>query len=113
MKTMKALVARTAGEPTEVLRLETRPTRVPARCAGGCTPRRCIRQICTSRAAANGFSPQFLAVLGMESVGTVDALGDGIESPGIGQRVITVGITGTWQQTSWRTPDAFSPCRTR
>jgi NADPH:quinone reductase-like Zn-dependent oxidoreductase len=34
----------------------------------------------------------------MECVGTVDAVGEGVETVAVGQRVITVGITGTWQQ---------------
>jgi NADPH:quinone reductase-like Zn-dependent oxidoreductase len=45
-----------------------------------------------------GFAPEFPAVLGVESVGTVDALGEGVESVEVGQRVVSVGITGTWQQ---------------
>jgi NADPH:quinone reductase-like Zn-dependent oxidoreductase len=45
-----------------------------------------------------GFSPELPAVLGMECVGVIDALGDGVETVAVGERVITVGITGTWQQ---------------
>jgi NADPH2:quinone reductase len=36
--------------------------------------------------------------MGSESVGTIDALGDGVEGFSIGQRVITVGVRGTWQE---------------
>src|SRR5262249_12417222 len=45
-----------------------------------------------------GFAPELPAVLGVESVGAVDAVGAGVESVAPGQRVITLGITGTWQQ---------------
>jgi NADPH2:quinone reductase len=98
MTAMKALVARTVGEPTEVLRLETRPVPEPGR--GQVRVRVHAAPVHPTdlhiARGRYGFSPEFPAVLGVESVGTVDALGDGIESPGIGQRVITVGITGTW-----------------
>jgi NADPH:quinone reductase-like Zn-dependent oxidoreductase len=45
-----------------------------------------------------GLAPEPPAVLEMECVGVVDALGEGVESIAVGQRAITVGITGTWQQ---------------
>jgi NADPH:quinone reductase-like Zn-dependent oxidoreductase len=45
-----------------------------------------------------GFAPEFPAVLGVESVGIVDRLGAGVDSLAVGQRVITVGLTGTWQE---------------
>ena len=37
-------------------------------------------------------------MVGVQCVGVVDALGDGVESVALGQRVITVGVTGTRQQ---------------
>lgn len=36
--------------------------------------------------------------MGSESVGVVDALGEGVDNLSIGQRVITVGVRGTWQE---------------
>jgi NADPH:quinone reductase-like Zn-dependent oxidoreductase len=100
MTTMKALVARTVGEPTEVLRVEQRP--VPDPGPGQVRVRVHAAPVHPTdlhiARGRYGMSPEFPAVLGVESVGTVDALGDGVASPGIGHRVITVGITGTWQQ---------------
>jgi len=36
--------------------------------------------------------------MGSESVGVVDALGEGVDDVSIGQRVITVGVRETWQE---------------
>ena len=44
-----------------------------------------------------GFGPVPPDVLGLESVGTVDALGEGVDTLAVGQRVITLGVTGTWR----------------
>ena len=100
MATMQALVAREAGEPADVLRLETRP--VPAPGPGQVRVRVQAAPVHPTDLhivrGRYGFTPEFPTVLGLESVGTVDALGAGVESVALGQRVITVGITGTWQQ---------------
>jgi Alcohol dehydrogenase GroES-like domain len=45
-----------------------------------------------------GLAPDLPAVLGQESVGVLDALGEGVGGFTIGQRVITIGVTGTWQE---------------
>jgi NADPH2:quinone reductase len=37
-------------------------------------------------------------VLGLESVGVVDAVGGAVRGVVVGQRVITLGVTGTWQE---------------
>jgi NADPH:quinone reductase-like Zn-dependent oxidoreductase len=37
-------------------------------------------------------------VLGSESVGVIEAVGPGVDTLGVGQRVITVLVTGTWQE---------------
>jgi NADPH2:quinone reductase len=100
MPTMLALVATAVGEPEDVLRLEARP--IP-------DPRPGEVRIRVQAAPVHptdlhilrgryGFAPAFPAVLGLESVGVVDALGDGVEQLAVGQRVITVGVIGTWQQ---------------
>jgi NADPH:quinone reductase-like Zn-dependent oxidoreductase len=98
--TTQALVMHTAGEPADTSRLKTRPMPEPA-----------VGQVRVRVQAAPvhatdlhilrgryGFAPPLPAVLGMECVGIVDALGDGVENVAVGQRVITVGVTGTWQQ---------------
>jgi NADPH2:quinone reductase len=100
METMQALVARAVGEPAKVLGLETRPEPQPG--AGQVRIRVHAAPVHPTdlhiMRGRYGFAPDFPAVPGVESVGTVDAVGDGVESVGVGQRVITVGITGTWQQ---------------
>jgi NADPH:quinone reductase-like Zn-dependent oxidoreductase len=100
MATMKALVAHAVGEPVEVLRLEERPVPEPGRGQ--------VR-IRVQAAPVNlndlhimrgryGFAPELPVVLGQESVGVIDALGDGVDGLAPGQRVISVGIMGTWQE---------------
>jgi NADPH2:quinone reductase len=97
---MQALVAYAVGEPADVLRLERRPIPEPGRGQ--------VRiRIQATPINANdlhimrgryGYAPQLPAVLGRESVGVVDALGDGVEGLAVGQRVITLGADGTWQE---------------
>ena len=100
MTTMQALVAYAVGEPADVLRLETRPVPEPGRGQ--------VR-IRVQAAPVNpndlhvlrgryGFAPDLPVVLGQECVGVLDALGDGVGGFTIGQRVITIGVTGTWQE---------------
>jgi NADPH2:quinone reductase len=88
------------GEPAEVLRLQTRLVPVP-----GPGDIRVRVQAAPVHATdlhvlrgRYGSAPDVPAVLGVECVGIVDALGDGVQNVAVGQRVITVGITGAWQQ---------------
>jgi NADPH2:quinone reductase len=99
MQTMRALVAQDVGEPSEMLKLETRPVPQPG-------PGQVRIRVEAAPVHASdlhvlrgryGFSPTFPTVLGIESVGVVDALGDGVAGLTRGQRVITLGVTGTWQ----------------
>src|SRR3977135_4706317 len=95
MTTMQALVAHAIGEPAEVLRLETRPIPQPGR--GEVR----IRVLATPVHPSDlhilrgrfGIAPTLPAVMGSESVGVVDALGEGVDDVKIGQRVITVGVS--------------------
>jgi NADPH:quinone reductase-like Zn-dependent oxidoreductase len=100
MTTMQALVMQAVGEPVDVLRIESRP--VPEPEAGQVRVRVQAAPIHATDLhilrGRYGFAPALPAVLGVECVGVVDALGDGVESVAVGQRVITVGMTGTWQQ---------------
>jgi NADPH:quinone reductase-like Zn-dependent oxidoreductase len=100
LTTMQALVMHAIGELADVLRLETRavpepgPGEVRVRVQAApvhATDLHVLR-------GRYGFAPELPAVLGVECVGVVDALGDGVENAAVGQRVITVGLTGTWQQ---------------
>jgi NADPH2:quinone reductase len=100
MQTMQALVAHGVGEPADVLRLETRPIPQPG-------PGQVRIRVDAAPVHASdlhilrgryGFTPSFPTVLGLESVGVVDSLGDGVQGVMVGQRVITIGVTGTWQE---------------
>jgi NADPH2:quinone reductase len=97
---MRSVVADTVGEPSEVLHLQTRTIPEP----GPGQVR--IRVIAVPVEASDlhtvrgryGFTPEFPTVPGIESVGVIDELGSGTEDLAIGQRVVTIGVTGTWQE---------------
>ncbi|WP_241177751.1 zinc-dependent alcohol dehydrogenase family protein [Mycolicibacterium nivoides] len=100
MATMRAVVADTVGEPSQVLRLEARPIPQP----GPGQVR--IRVVAVPVEASDlhtirgryGFTPEFPAVPGIESVGVIDEIGSDTEGLTVGQRVMTIGVTGTWQE---------------
>jgi NADPH:quinone reductase-like Zn-dependent oxidoreductase len=102
MTTMQVLVMHAVGEPTDVLRLETRP--VPEPEAGQVR----VRVLAAPVHATDlhilrgryGFAPEPPAVLGVECVGLVDALGDGVDNVTVGQRVITWGSQAPGSSTS-------------
>ncbi len=106
---MRALVAVRAGEPVDVLRLESRPVPTPE--AGQAL----IRVKATPIHASDlhvlrgryGFSPEFPVVGGhMECVGRIDALGPATEGLKAGERVVVAAVpavpgppvAGTWQE---------------
>jgi NADPH2:quinone reductase len=97
---MRSVVADTVGEPSEVLHLQTRPIPEP----GPGQVR--IRVIAVPVEASDlhtvrgryGFTPEFPTVPGIESVGMIDELGSGTDGLTVGQRVVTIGVTGTWQE---------------
>ncbi|MEU3825793.1 zinc-dependent alcohol dehydrogenase family protein [Streptomyces sp. NPDC029080] len=108
-RTMSALVAQGTGEPSDVLRLETRP--VPAPGPGQAL----IRVKATPIHASDlhvlrgryGFSPDFPAVGGnMECVGRIEALGPDTGGLRIGERVVVAAVpavpgpalAGTWEE---------------
>lgn len=107
-QSMRALVAGKVGEPADVLRLESRPVPMPE--AGQAL----IRVKATPVHASDlhvlrgryGFSPEFPAVVGLECVGRIEALGPDTEGLKIGERVVTVAVpavpgphvAGTWQE---------------
>jgi NADPH:quinone reductase-like Zn-dependent oxidoreductase len=99
MPAMRSMVADTIGEPSEVLHLQTRPIPEPE-------PGQVRIRVTAAPVEASdlhtirgryGFTPEFPAVPGIESVGVIDELGSGTDGLTVGQRVITVGVTGTWQ----------------
>lgn len=100
MRTMRCVVAEKVGEPSEVLRLQTRPVPRPG-------PGQVLIRVVAAPVEASdlhtirgryGFTPDFPAVPGIESVGVIDELGSGAGGLTIGQRVMTIGVTGTWQE---------------
>lgn len=98
MRTMRCVVAEKVGEPSEVLQLQTRPVPRPGQVL--------VRVVAAPVEASDlhtirgryGFTPEFPAVPGIESVGLIEELGSGAEGLTIGQRVMTIGVTGTWQE---------------
>jgi NADPH:quinone reductase-like Zn-dependent oxidoreductase len=100
MRVMRSLVADRVGEPSEVLNLQSRPLPEP----GPGQVR--IRVTAVPVEASDlhtirgryGFTPQFPTVPGIESVGVIDELGSGTDGLTVGQRVITIAVTGTWQE---------------
>jgi NADPH:quinone reductase-like Zn-dependent oxidoreductase len=97
--TMRCVVADIMGEPSEVLHLETRPIPEPGpgqvRIRVAAVPVH-ASDLHTIR-GRYGFIPEFPTVPGIESVGVIDELGSGTDGLTVGQRVITIGVKGTWQ----------------
>jgi NADPH:quinone reductase-like Zn-dependent oxidoreductase len=100
MATMRALVANSIGEPADVLSLEVRP--VPEPGPGQVRIRVQAAPIHASDLhvlrGRFAFAPELPVVPGFESVGVIDKIGDGVEQLERGQRVITLGVIGTWQE---------------
>jgi NADPH:quinone reductase-like Zn-dependent oxidoreductase len=98
--TIRALVAQRVGEPADVLRLESRPRPEPGE--GEVLVRVRAAPIHATdlhiMRGRYGYTPEFPTVLGSESVGVVEAVGAGVNDVEVGQRVITVLVTGTWQE---------------
>ena len=100
MQSMRAVVAAKVGEPSEVLNLQSRPIPEPG-------PGQVRIRVATVPVEASdlhtirgryGFTPEFPTVPGIESVGVIDQFGSGTDGLTIGQRVVTIGVTGTWQE---------------
>src|ERR1700754_264316 len=100
MRTMRSVVADTVGEPSEVLNLQTRPIPQPSlgevRIRVAAVPVE-ASDLHTIR-GRYGFTPEFPTVPGIESVGVIDENGSGTDGLTVGQRVVTIGVTGTWQE---------------
>jgi NADPH:quinone reductase-like Zn-dependent oxidoreductase len=98
--TIRALVAQRVGEPADVLRLESRPRPEPGE--GQVLVRVRAAPVHATdlhiMRGRYGYTPEFPTVLGSESVGVVDAVGPDVDTVEVGQRVVTVLVTGTWQE---------------
>lgn len=97
---MRAVVHHEFGEPTEVLTVEEVP--VPQPGPGEVRVRTLLSPIhnhdlWTIR-GTYGFKPDLPARAGTEAVGVVDALGEGVDSLEVGQRVATGGTFGVWAE---------------
>ncbi len=99
-RTMRSVVAGAVGEPSEVLYIQTRPVPEPG-------PGRVRIRVAAAPVEASdlhtvrgryGFTPEFPTVPGIESVGVIDELGSDTDGLTVGQRVVTIGVTGTWQE---------------
>lgn len=100
MRTMRSVIADTVGEPSEVLNLQTRPIPEPGpyqvRIRVSAAPVE-PSDLHTIR-GRYGFTPQFPTVPGIELVGVIDEFGSSTDGLTLGQRVITIGVRGTWQE---------------
>ena len=100
VRTMRSVVAERVGEPSEVLHLQNRPIPEPGpgqvRIRVAAVPVE-ASDLHTIR-GRYGFTPEFPTVPGIESVGVIDELGGSTDGFTIGQRVSTIGVTGTWQE---------------
>jgi NADPH:quinone reductase-like Zn-dependent oxidoreductase len=97
---MRALIHHEFGDPAEVLSVQTVPTPEPA--AGEVRVRTTLSPIhnhdlWTIR-GTYGFKPELPARAGTEAVGVVDALGEGVTTLAVGQRVATGGTFGVWAE---------------
>ena len=97
---MRALTHSAFGDPAEVLEVAERPLPEPG--AGEVRVRTLLSPIhnhdlWTIR-GTYGYKPELPAAAGTEAVGVVDALGEGVESLRVGQRVATGGTFGVWAE---------------
>jgi NADPH:quinone reductase-like Zn-dependent oxidoreductase len=98
---MQAAIHDTFGEPADVL--ETKATDTPEPAAGEVRIKTLLSPIhnhdlWTIR-GNYGYKPDLPgAIGGSEAIGTIDAVGDGVDSQMIGQRVTVAGVHGTWAE---------------
>lgn len=98
---MQAAIHDTFGEPADVL--ETRTTDTPEPAAGEVRIKTLLSPIhnhdlWTIR-GNYGYKPELPgAIGGSEAIGTIDAVGDGVDTQMIGQRVTIAGVHGTWAE---------------
>jgi NADPH2:quinone reductase len=102
---MKALIFRETGEPKRVLELAEIPT--PPLAPGEALVRVLLSPINASDLhmvrGRYGFQPELPASPGIEGMGIVEALGPGVQAPGlqapaVGTRVVFVNTWNTWRQ---------------
>ena len=97
---MKAIIYQTFGEPAEILEVADLPKPEPK--AGEALIRTLLSPIhnhdlWTAR-GSYGYKPELPAQGGTEALGIVEAVGEGVDSALIGQRVVKAGAQGTWAE---------------
>jgi NADPH:quinone reductase-like Zn-dependent oxidoreductase len=97
---VRAVIHHEFGEPTEVVVVENVPTPEPG--AGEVRVRILLspvhnHDLWTVR-GSYGFKPELPTRAGTEAVGVVDALGEGVTTLAVGQRVATGGTFGVWAE---------------
>jgi len=97
---MRAAIYDTFGNPADVTKLGEVPRPDPG--AGQVRIRTILSPIhnhdlWTTR-GQYGYKPSLPAIGGTEAVGTVDAVGAGVDAALVGQRVATAGSNGTWAE---------------
>ncbi|AIJ46016.1 alcohol dehydrogenase [Comamonas testosteroni TK102] len=97
---MRSAIHTTFGEPSEVLELIDRP--IPQPGPGEVRIKTLLAPIhnhdlWTIR-GSYGYKPELPAIGGSEAVGIVDALGEGVVGPTVGQRVAVAGVHNTWAE---------------
>lgn len=97
---MQSVIYKRFGDPADVLEVCDSPTPQPA--AGQVRIRMLLAAIhnhdlLTAR-GVYGYKPTLPALAGTEAVGVVDALGEGVDSVALGQRVNASGVAGAWSE---------------
>jgi NADPH:quinone reductase-like Zn-dependent oxidoreductase len=97
---MQSVIYKRFGEPVDVLEVGDSPIPQPA--AGQVRIRMILAAIhnhdlITAR-GVYGYRPTLPAIGGTEAMGVVDALGEGVDSLTLGQRVSAAGVAGAWAE---------------
>lgn len=97
---MKSVRFSEFGNPAEVLRVEEAPQPVPSE--NQVLVRLCARSVNPSDLLTvrglYGALPALPATPGLEGMGEVAAVGSDVKTLQVGQRVIPLGVSGTWQE---------------
>lgn len=108
---MRALRFHAFGKPADVLQLDDVPTPEPG--LGEVRVRITHRSLNPADLHAvlghYGNLPDLPATAGHEGSGTVEALGDGVDTVAVGQRVVLLGVDGTWQESGVVPADDLFP----
>jgi NADPH:quinone reductase-like Zn-dependent oxidoreductase len=97
---LRSAVFRSFGKPSDVPKIEDSPVPSPGR---GTVRVKTILSPTHNHdlptvSGQYAYKPAFPAIAGSEAVGTIDALGDGVEGLTRGQRISVAGARGTWAE---------------